>query len=221
MDLLDKPSVITSTQLWIIDDDSLQSRILSKLLAEQLSIHTHVIHRLPNADILSHHTGMQLALINCQNLLYKEITQHLHKLSNCQIPVKVALFNLSTKGDYGNLIKWPQVMAMFEEDCDQRQLVKGLAEVINHGYWLPRHLISFILTNSRSTPSNVKCPVKLTKRETEILEYLSQGLSNAEIGLHVFVSEHTVRSHLYNVYKKIGTKNRIQASVWAKMNLNL
>jgi ATP/maltotriose-dependent transcriptional regulator MalT len=42
------------------------------------------------------------------------------------------------------------------------------------------------------------------------------GASNTEIADSLFVSEHTVKSHLYNVFKKLNVKNRLQAVSWAR-----
>ena len=49
---------------------------------------------------------------------------------------------------------------------------------------------------------------------------LMTGASNSEIASSLFVSEHTIKSHLYNVFKKINVRNRLQAVRWAKENLD-
>jgi DNA-binding CsgD family transcriptional regulator len=56
----------------------------------------------------------------------------------------------------------------------------------------------------------------LTAREQEIVRHLMTGASNTEIADSLFVSEHTVKSHLYNVFKKLNVKNRLQAVSWAR-----
>lgn len=43
-----------------------------------------------------------------------------------------------------------------------------------------------------------------------------RGASNIDIANALFVSENTVKTHLYNVFKKINVKNRLQAMMWAK-----
>jgi LuxR family maltose regulon positive regulatory protein len=55
----------------------------------------------------------------------------------------------------------------------------------------------------------------LTEREVEILQMLSRGSGNREIGASLFVSENTVRYHLRNIYSKLGVKNRTEASNFA------
>jgi DNA-binding CsgD family transcriptional regulator len=51
----------------------------------------------------------------------------------------------------------------------------------------------------------------LTARETELIVYLAQGLSNKEIAEKIFVTEHTVKKHLNNVYTKLEVTRRTQA----------
>ena len=51
----------------------------------------------------------------------------------------------------------------------------------------------------------------LTDRETEVLTLLATGMSNAEIGDELFISINTVKSHLKNVYGKLGVDNRTRA----------
>lgn len=56
-------------------------------------------------------------------------------------------------------------------------------------------------------------PDGLSRREREILQHLGLGLTNAEIGRRMFISEKTVRNHLCNVYRKLGVRTRAQAIV--------
>ncbi|MBW1786039.1 MAG: hypothetical protein JRK53_05380, partial [Deltaproteobacteria bacterium] len=51
----------------------------------------------------------------------------------------------------------------------------------------------------------------LSKREMEILALLSQGMTNKEIAEKLFLSPHTIKTHLYNIYQKLNVKTRRQA----------
>lgn len=60
----------------------------------------------------------------------------------------------------------------------------------------------------------------LTERETKILEFMTKGLSNSEIGEELFISRHTVKSHISAIIKKMGSRDRTQAAFFAgKLNL--
>lgn len=56
---------------------------------------------------------------------------------------------------------------------------------------------------------------ELTHREQQILQLLADGLTNADIGGRLFISDKTVRNHLSSVYRKMGVGSRAQAIVKA------
>ena len=50
----------------------------------------------------------------------------------------------------------------------------------------------------------------LTERELEIANYICEGKSNKEIAEALFISQNTVRNHIYNIYRKLEVKNKIE-----------
>jgi DNA-binding NarL/FixJ family response regulator len=54
--------------------------------------------------------------------------------------------------------------------------------------------------------------VMLSDRELEVLQLVAEGHANAEIGRKLWVTEQTVKFHLSNIYRKLGVKNRTEAS---------
>mgnify|MGYP000232909698 CR=1 FL=1 len=59
---------------------------------------------------------------------------------------------------------------------------------------------------------------KLTRRETEILEYVAKGLTNQQIADTLYVSLRTITNHRANMHKKLGVKNTIGLLSWAIKN---
>lgn len=55
----------------------------------------------------------------------------------------------------------------------------------------------------------------LTERELEILTLLSSGLSNAELGAQLYLSEPTIKTHLSSIFRKLGVRDRVQAVIAA------
>ncbi|HUW65685.1 MAG TPA: response regulator transcription factor [Spirochaetia bacterium] len=64
---------------------------------------------------------------------------------------------------------------------------------------------------AKNRPSPVGDGQELTPREEEVLNYLSLGLTNKEISCRTHLAVDTVKTHLRNIYRKMGVKNRSQA----------
>jgi DNA-binding NarL/FixJ family response regulator len=68
----------------------------------------------------------------------------------------------------------------------------------------------------RSTGNGVAAAEKdsldvLSNREKEILEYLAKGLLYKEIAAQLFISQETVRKHVYHIYEKLHVHNKVEA----------
>jgi two-component system, NarL family, response regulator LiaR len=53
--------------------------------------------------------------------------------------------------------------------------------------------------------------VKLTERESELLALLPTGMTNRQLGTHLFLSENTIKSQLRSLFSKLDVTNRVQA----------
>lgn len=56
---------------------------------------------------------------------------------------------------------------------------------------------------------------RLTRREESVVELLAEGLSNSEIGSHLFISEATVKANLRRIMGKWGVRDRVQVLIYA------
>jgi two-component system nitrate/nitrite response regulator NarL len=63
-----------------------------------------------------------------------------------------------------------------------------------------------------------KNPRSLTVRERQIIEVLSDGATNKEIGRQLNLAEGTVKVHLHRIYRKLGIANRTALAILAHQN---
>jgi DNA-binding NarL/FixJ family response regulator len=87
------------------------------------------------------------------------------------------------------------------------QLVRAVSVAIRGETVAPRQLLGYLL--DQDEPANLGA---LSARQREILGYVAEGLSNAEIASALFLSESTIKQHLRAAYKLIGASNRTEAA---------
>lgn len=84
------------------------------------------------------------------------------------------------------------------------------ASLIERGVRLRTSLVDEFFKDT----TDLNCDLaSLTEREFEILKLIAHGKSNSDIAKELFVSEKTVKNHLYSAFRKIGVRDRTQAAI--------
>jgi len=100
-------------------------------------------------------------------------------------------------------------------------LLEMIHSVLNSELWISRELMTKLLLegglNTASKPR--RRPPELTARELNILSGLASGLTNQKIAETYCLSPHTVKTHVYRIFKKIKVTNRVEATQWAAHHL--
>lgn len=110
------------------------------------------------------------------------------------------IFKAICSGASGNLLK----------DLSSDKIIESISEVLNGGAPMNSHIAKKVLNMFRD--QNVKSAgYDLSEREREILSFLVEGLSKKQIGEKIFLSHHTVDSHLRNIYAKLEVHSRSSA----------
>ena len=190
----------------------LQTGLLAKLIRTEMNTRCDVfssIKDLPN--------DFTIAIIDCTNVDIETLKDTARGAQERKQSLTVALLNAHYESEHEELLDWPCVMGIFYTDTDEEQLFRGLNCLIEGDYWVPRRLLHHFLERNRRAPNSATLSsANLTKREREILKMIKTAATNADISEALSVSEHTVKSHLYNVYRKIGVRNRLEAGNWLR-----
>lgn len=124
------------------------------------------------------------------------------------------IFNAIKAGADGYLLK----------EINPQDLYNGICETLNGGAAMNPSIALKTLKLLRNPidilNSKNQEEISLSKREVEVLEQLSKGLSYTAIAENLFLSPSTVRKHIENIYKKLQVHSKIEAVQKAK-NYNI
>jgi two-component system, NarL family, nitrate/nitrite response regulator NarL len=88
-------------------------------------------------------------------------------------------------------------------------LVEAIRAVAEGLVWMPPALQAEVASQWSSSAKS------LTSRETEIVRRVASGLRNAEIARRLAITEATVKTHLNNIFDKLGLRDRVELAVYA------
>lgn len=173
----------------------------------------------PSADGIT--CPVALTVVDCRGLDALSIENDLASLHAQNANIRIALWGVDVDVVQDGFIRWPGVKGIFCASCDEVQFQRGVRSMLAGQNWLPRKLLDKWLEQqrSRSRPEIIAFTGRLTGRERQILERIGDACTNAQIAFDLCISEHTVKTHLYNIYRKIKVRNRTEACNWVKSNL--
>jgi DNA-binding NarL/FixJ family response regulator len=190
---------------------NLQTGLLAQLISEELGVECKLEKSIDIANC-----DASLLLMDCYGQTLEELRSLAERAQNRDKPLTIALLNAEYHSAHEDLLEWPCVAGVFYGDTNQEQLLRGLKGLLAGEYWVPRNILHRFLDKNRRPPTLKQPDVKLTKRERQILILIRDSATNMDISAALDVSEHTVKSHLYNIYRKINVRNRLEASNWAR-----
>lgn len=102
------------------------------------------------------------------------------------------------------------------KDMEPEALLKALHQAAAGQIVLSEALTPILVTWLRDArPARPRDITQLTRREREILQLISDGMTNKAIARKLTISESTVKVHVKYLLKKMNLKSRLEAAVWA------
>jgi DNA-binding NarL/FixJ family response regulator len=126
-----------------------------------------------------------------------------------------AVLLLTDSGDEARLLEGRSSLpaGILPLNASENEILAALT-ALGEGLWVsaPGWMSTLL---KRPTPTGWSGPdpggEAVTRRETDVLQCIAQGLANKQIAIYLGISEHTVKFHLSSLYAKLGVTNRTEA----------
>jgi len=217
------PERSTGNAVYIVGPRRLQNEAIASCLERETPDQCFVLSDVNSIPLVGHKDQgrKRLVLLDCQGKGQKNVLGELRPYLNQKRPENhVALFNVSRDSGIEKRCVSEGIRGFFYEEDQLENLLKGVRAILDGDWWLSREvMIKCIIEGTDEDISSRRANEILTSRQIEILAQVAVGASNDEIAENLSVSSHTVKTHLYNIFKKIKVTNRLQAALWAAKHL--
>ncbi|MGF1910779.1 response regulator transcription factor [Vibrio kasasachensis] len=192
----------TKTNLVLLGSLNIQNRVVYDALREVQGVTVY----LKQFNDMS--TTLEKVNIDVLLLEFKDI----NKFNRMSLGVSLIIYNTPDEVSEVQLTKLPNLKGVLYIKSSKEHLIQCVEHVCRGDMWLPRKLMVSMLKNFLliSTPPNGVLDL-LTRREQQILKHLVNGYSNQQIADKLFVTESTVKTHVYKLYRKINVRCRRDA----------
>lgn len=202
----------------IIGPQRLQNRLFADFIAQHTDFVCSEAETFADAlkiDASDHHS--KLFLRDCQGIQIDDLFLGLQQQKDTVIDLHyLALFNVAPSFGYENKALDLGVRGFFYTQDTPEHILKGIKAIVEGELWVSRDILTKCVVDNRTKNNPFKTEKNLlTTREIEILTLVVPGATNEEISDILHISPHTVRTHIYNIFKKIDVPNRLQATLWA------
>jgi len=203
-------------QVHIIGPNKLQNALLATFLEKETGLGCTYEPELEKIFISDENSeSAHLILIDCLGVDINDLWSKLENTSNPSLAkCYIALFNIESDKKIEKEAMDHGVRGVFNNEL-QNMLPKGILAILNNEMWYSRKTLSErAMEPAAHIKSSSDAANSLTQREREILISIAAGSSNQDIADDLFISPNTVKTHIYNIYRKINISNRLQAMLW-------
>ncbi|MDR8523569.1 LuxR C-terminal-related transcriptional regulator [Shewanella fidelis] len=167
-----------------------------------------------NGDFLE--SRITIILIDLASVDVQTAYQIQRKVEKGSNVARVVFLHFPQQVDVSFLLQASVTAGVFYSDASLEQIGEGMVEIVKGKVIIPQDLIESNTAKDAVTDD----AETLTIREREVLQVLRSGSTNIDIANQLFVSESTIKTHLYRAFRKIGVSSRGQAIAWAQTNLH-
>ncbi len=199
----------------IVDDDAAQVEALKAALNQgEFEIVSVVSGRETAIKQLSLEPGV--LLLNPDTLKQRTLSRFIHSVQLKSPSTRVVCVLKESPSEESAIADIKAGIRGFIKTTDQAAIIaKAIRSVHGGEIWAERRVLEKAIANPMLLPETLQSHVPglmpLTNREMEMLTLVLQGATNREIADRSKISERTVKTHLYRVYRKLKVKSRTKA----------
>ena len=160
----------------------------------------------------------QFFLVDCNDINIKDLWTDMDSIkSSNEDPCYLAFCNVEPKMEIEEAAVASGVQGVFYKNDSPQMIRKGISAILNGDLWYSRKVLHRFLTGKNTSKNKTEHPVvkTLSERQKEILTLIASGYSSKKIADKLKISAHTVKTHTYNLYRKLNVNNRLQATLFA------
>jgi len=204
----------------IIGNNLLQNELLLSFLKKKTGYEGACVQHFNTTVPADHNPQIcsQLLLVDCNDTDMKHLWQAITARRQLKSSLSFfALCNVEPEMEIEETAVSQGIQGIFYKNDPLHIIPKGICAILDGEFWYSRKVLTKLLKGSNSSKTMEKDPAssKLSDREKEILGMIASGYSGKGIAEKLRISEHTVKTHTYNIYKKINVSNRLQATLWS------
>lgn len=137
----------------------------------------------------------------------------------------VVFFNADEQTTCESSVLLSGVKGIFYKEDRPDLILRGLESITKRESWFKRSTMNKAVSDllklkqrsqvSNNTKAELNLP-QLTKREQTIVHLVSSGAQNKEIAEQLHISPNTVKTHIYSLFRKTSSRNRIELITWSQ-----
>ncbi len=200
---------MSNKRVVILSEKTLQTSLMEQQLTEKLDINLEVL----SASELAPSAAQQdiaLVLVDFEQL---QLLVNGGTIPNFDLlKIDILIYNMPPESTQCEFIYWSSLKGVLLNTAPIEHLYESVSYVLLGGLWLPRKCLENLVMLRRN-PNLERCQLykTLTSRERQILDHVASGESNKQIANSLYLSESTVKSHVYKIFKKLDVHKRKDA----------
>ena len=210
----------TEAFVHIVGRNMFQNELLLSFLEKETGLQGACVQNVTASIPVNHNASdlLQFFLVDCYDIHRHNFWTDIDSLKNSYANLHFLAFcNVEPEMKIEAAALASGVRGVFYKGDPARMIRKGIFAILNGDLWYTRKVLGRYLMKKNTSNNTKEHPRlnKLSHREKEVLALIASGYKSKEIAIKLDISDNTVKSHTYNLYKKLNVNSRLQATLFA------